>query len=265
MTIVDFEPFVAELANVAGEAILPFFRTALQAQDKNGRGSFDPVTEADRAAETAMRSLILSTFPAHGIVGEEFDDHQPDAEYVWVLDPIDGTKSFISGFPTWGTLVALEHHGVPVYGVMHQPFTREKFFGDNARATWSGRNLHGTEIVHHLRSRACATLADATVMTTSPMLLEPEGRARFEAIAAEARLTRFGGDCYSYCMVAAGHVDLVVESGLKPYDIAALIPIIKGAGGVVTTWTGEDAAGGGSVVAAGDPRLHEAALKVLSA
>ena len=264
MTIVDFEPFVAELADVAGEAILPFFRTALQAQDKNGRGAFDPVTEADRAAENAMRGRILSTFPAHGIVGEEFDDHQPDAEYVWVLDPIDGTKSFISGLPTWGTLVALEHDGVPVYGMMHQPFTREKFFGDNARATWRGRNHHGTEIVHHLRSRPCASLADAVVMTTSPGLLEGDHLARFERVAAGAKLTRFGGDCYSYCMVAAGHVDLVIESGLKPYDIAALIPIIKGAGGVVTSWTGGDAAGGGAVVAAGDPRLHEAALKLLA-
>jgi myo-inositol-1(or 4)-monophosphatase len=264
MTIVDFEPFVAQLATVAGEAILPFFRTALHAQDKGGRNSFDPVTEADRAAETAMRRLILSTFPAHGIVGEEFDDHQPGAEYVWVLDPIDGTKSFISGFPNWGVLVALAHDGVPVYGVMHQPFTREKFFGDNARATWAGRNAHNTEVTHHLRSRPCAALADATVMTTSPLLMEAEQRARFERLASGARLTRFGGDCYSYCMVAAGHVDLVVEADLKPYDIAALIPIVKGAGGVVTTWTGGDAANGGAIVAAGDPRLHEAALKVLA-
>lgn len=264
MTIVDFEPFVAELADIAGEAILPFFRTALQAQDKSGRGAFDPVTEADRAAENAMRGRILSTFPAHGIVGEEFDDHQPDAEYVWVLDPIDGTKSFISGLPTWGTLVALEHHGVPVYGMMHQPFTREKFFGDNARATWWGRNHLGTEIAHHLRSRPCASLADAVVMTTSPALLEGDHLARFESVASQAKLTRFGGDCYSYCMVAAGHVDLVIESGLKPYDIAALIPIVRGAGGVVTSWTGGDAAGGGAVVAAGDPRLHELALKLLA-
>ena len=264
MTAVDLENFVAELATVAGEAILPFFRTALQAQDKGRRGAFDPVTEADRAAESAMRHRILSTFPAHGIVGEEFDDHRPDAEYVWVLDPIDGTKSFISGFPTWGTLVALEHRGVPVYGTMLQPFTRERFFGDNARATWSGLNPLGTRIDHHLRTRACADLADATVMTTSPMLMSEAERTVFERVAAAARLTRYGGDCYSYCMVAAGHVDLVVESGLKPYDIAALIPIIKGAGGVVTTWTGGDAAGGGAVVAAGDPRLHVAALRILA-
>ena len=175
MTAVDFENFVAELATVAGEAIMPFFRTAVRAHDKGVPGSFDPVTEADRAAETAMRHRILTTFPAHGIIGEEFDDHQPEAEYVWVLDPIDGTKSFISGFPTWGTLVALEHHGVPVYGTMHQPFTRERFFGDGARATWSGLNSHGTAISHHLRCRPCASIAEATVMTTSPMLLGDAG------------------------------------------------------------------------------------------
>lgn len=264
MTAVDFENFVAELATVAGEAVLPFFRTAIQAQNKGARGAFDPVTEADRAAETAMRHRILTTFPAHGIVGEEFDDHHPEAEYVWVLDPIDGTKSFISGFPTWGTLVALEHDGVPVYGMMYQPFTREKFFGDNARATWSGLNPHGTEIIHHLRARACESLSDATIMTTSPLLMDRDARAAFDRVASATRLTRFGGDCYSYCMLAAGHVDLVIESDLKPYDIAALIPIVKGAGGVVTTWAGEDAAGGGAVVAAGDPRLHEAALKLLA-
>ena len=264
MTAVDFESFVAELATVAGEAILPFFRTAIHAADKALGGAFDPVTEADRAAETAMRRRILSTFPAHGIVGEEFDDHQPDAEYVWVLDPIDGTKSFISGFPTWGTLVALEHNGVPVYGTMSQPFTRERFFGDGARATWSGLNAHGTAITHHLRTRACDSLSAATVMTTSPRLLDAAGQAAFGRVADAARLCRFGGDCYSYCMVAAGHVDLVIESGLKPYDIAALIPIVQGAGGIVTTWDGGDAFLGGAVIAAGDRRLHSAALALLA-
>ncbi len=263
MTAVDFENFVAELATVAGEAIMPFFRTAVRAHDKGVPGSFDPVTEADRAAETAMRHRILTTFPAHGIIGEEFDDHQPEAEFVWVLDPIDGTKSFISGLPTWGTLVALEHHGVPVYGTMHQPFTRERFFGDGARATWSGLNSHGTAISHHLRCRPCASIAEATVMTTSPMLLDAPERASFNRVADQAKLLRFGGDCYSYCMLAAGHVDLVIESGLKPYDIAALIPIVQGAGGVVTTWNGGEAAGGGAVIAAGDRRIHETAMALL--
>ena len=264
MTAVDFENFVAELAGLAGEAILPFFRTAIHTVDKGTAGAFDPVTEADRAAETAMRRRILNTFPAHGIVGEEFDDHQPDAEYTWVLDPIDGTKSFISGFPTWGVLVALQHNGVPVYGTMAQPFTRERFFGDGVRATWSGLNPLGTAINHNLRARACASLAESTVMTTSPLLMDEASRAAFGRVAAQAKLCRFGGDCYSYCMIAAGHVDLVIETGLKPYDIAALIPIVTGAGGVVTTWDGADAASGGAVVAAGDRRIHQAALALLA-
>ncbi len=263
MTAVDFESFVAELATVAGEAILPFFRTALHAHDKGRPGAFDPVTEADRAAEAAMRHRIRETFPAHGIVGEEFEDHQPDAEYVWVLDPIDGTKSFISGLPTWGTLVALEHSGTPVYGMMHQPFIRERFFGDGARATWSGLNPHGTLITHHLECRPCAALSDATAMTTSPLLFDDAARDAFGRATGAAKLVRFGGDCYAYCMLAAGHVDLVIETGLAPYDIAALIPIVQGAGGVVTTWEGGDAAGGGAILAAGDPRLHEAAMKAL--
>src|SRR3978361_24046 len=130
MTAVDFEAFVADLATVAGEVILPFFRSVLPAANKASSGAFDPVTEADRAPETAMRRMILDTFPAHGIIGEEFEDHQPDADYVWILDPIDGTKSFISGLPLWGTLVGLMHNGRPAYGMMSQPFTRERYSGD---------------------------------------------------------------------------------------------------------------------------------------
>jgi myo-inositol-1(or 4)-monophosphatase len=265
MTAVDIEAFVAELAKASGEAIRPFFRTTLTMRDKSGGGAFDPVTEADRAAETTMRQMIMDTFPAHGIIGEEFPDHQADAEFVWVLDPIDGTKSFVSGFPTWGTLICLEHNGVPAYGLMHQPFIRERFAGDGARASWAGLNAHGTETLHHLRTRPCALLAEAITMTTSPALLSPDERERYAAVEAQARLARYGGDCYIYCMVAAGHVDLVVESGLKPYDVAALIPIVKGAGGVITNWSGDDVSKGGQVIAAGDPRIHEAALKLLNA
>ena len=266
MTAVDIEAFVADLAAASGDAIRPFFRTALAARNKSfGGKEFDPVTEADRAAETTMRQMIMDTFPAHGIIGEEFPDHQPDAEYVWVLDPIDGTKSFISGLPTWGTLICLEHNGQPAYGLMHQPFTRERFAGDGARASWAGLNQHGTEILHHMRTRPCAQLADAITMTTSPGLLSADERERYGRIEAGARLSRYGGDCYSFCMLACGHVDLIVESGLKHYDIAALIPIIKGAGGLVTTWDGGDASKGGRVVAAGDPAVHAAALEILNA
>jgi myo-inositol-1(or 4)-monophosphatase len=267
MTAVDFEKFVERLADVSGEAIMPFFRTALAADDKAHGGVFDPVTEADRAAELAMRRLIETTFPHHGVIGEEFGARGEDAEYVWVLDPIDGTKSFISGFPTWGTLIGLAHRGRPCYGLMHQPFTRERFHGDGASAYWRGpaRNGRTGEERRKLAVRPCARLAQATLMTTSPLLIDDALIERFRSVEREARLSRYGGDCYAYCALAAGQVDLVIETGLNPYDIVALIPIIEGAGGVVTTWDGGDAAKGGAIVAAGDKALHEAAMRLLSA
>jgi histidinol phosphatase-like enzyme (inositol monophosphatase family) len=260
MPLVDFAQFVDELATVSGDAILPFFRSALAATDKARGGVFDPVTEADRAGEAAMRQLIRRAFPHHGIVGEEFGPERAEAEYVWVLDPIDGTRAFIAGLPTWGTLIGLTRHGAPAYGLMHQPFTAERFFGDGGSAGYRSR---GGE--RRLRVRHCGALKDATVMTTSPRLFEGAALAAYDRVEREARLARYGCDCYAYCMVAAGHVDLVIEAGLKPYDIAALIPIVEGAGGIVTDWEGRPAGGGGSVVAAGDRRVHEAALRLLAA
>jgi myo-inositol-1(or 4)-monophosphatase len=206
-----------------------------------------------------MRRMIKASFPQHGIVGEEFGNQNEDAEYVWMLDPIDGTKSFIAGFPIWGTLIALLHRGMPVYGMMHQPYIGERFSGDNRSASYQGPS-NGRK----LAVRRCASLKEATSFTTSPLLMNADDRAAFGKVEAEVRLTRYGGDCYSYCMLAAGHLDLVIETELKPYDIAALIPIITGAGGVITTWEGEPAQGGGRVVAAGDPRVHEAALTLLN-
>ncbi|MET4797311.1 histidinol phosphatase-like enzyme (inositol monophosphatase family) [Bradyrhizobium japonicum] len=155
-----------------------------------------------------------------------------------MLDPIDGTKSFIGGFPIWGTLIALLHKGAPVYGMMHQPFIGERFSGDNGSATYKGPSGE-----RRLQVRRCASLSEATSYTTSPLLMNERDRAIFSRIEQGARLSRYGGDCYSYCMLAAGHVDLVVETELKPYDIAALIPIVTGAGGVVTTWEGKPAQG----------------------
>jgi myo-inositol-1(or 4)-monophosphatase len=267
MTAVDFAKFVEHLADVSGEAIRPFFRTALATDDKAHGGAFDPVTEADRAAELAMRRLIRATFPNHGVIGEEFGDSDADAEYVWVLDPIDGTKSFICGFPTWGTLIGLMHRGRPCYGLMNQPFSRERFLGDGAAAFWRGpsRTDAGREEQRRLVARPCPTLGQATLMTTSPQLIDPQLRDRFERVESRVRLSRYGGDCYAYCALAAGHVDLVIETGLKPYDIIPLIPIIEGAGGVVTTWSGESACAGGAIVAAGDRTLHTLAREVLLA
>jgi myo-inositol-1(or 4)-monophosphatase len=258
MTAVDFTKFVDELASVAGEAILPFFRTTLTIDDKSRGTGFDPVTAADRAAEAAMRTLIRETFPAHGIIGEEYGSERADAEYVWLLDPIDGTKSFICGMPAWGTLIGLMRLGQPVFGMMHQPFTRERFTGDGATAHYRGPA--GDRL---LRSRRCRDIGDAILQTTSPRLMNETDRAAFERVENNVRLSRYGGDCYAYCMLAAGFVDLVIETELKPHDVAALIPIIEGAGGIITTWENAPAAGGGRIVAAGDSWVHAVAMDML--
>ncbi len=270
MSAVDFAAFVDRLAQVSGEVILPFFRSAIGADDKSHGGVFDPVTEADRGAEAAMRRLISQMFPAHGVIGEEYGLDRPDAEYVWVLDPIDGTKSFISGMPTWGTLIGLMHHGRPVYGMMAQPFTRERFTGDGKRAKLralapSRGDSPPTEwTTRTLRTRACASLREATVSTTSPALIrDPADIEAFRRVETKTRLSRYGGDCYAYCALAAGFVDLVIETGLKTHDIVALVPIVEGAGGVVTTWDGEEASKGGRIVAAGDRRVHDEAIGLL--
>jgi myo-inositol-1(or 4)-monophosphatase len=258
MTAIDFTAFVDELASVSGETILPFFRTMLGIENKGGPGNFDPVTAADQAAETAMRTLIRRAFPDHGIIGEEFGQERADAEYVWVLDPIDGTKSFISGMPTWGTLIALMRSGEPVFGLMNQPFTQERFIGDGGKAYYRGPA--GTR---DLRVRPCAGPSEAVLFTTSPLLMNERDREIFNRVERVVRLSRYGGDCYAYCMLAAGHVDLVIETELKPYDVLPLLPIIVGAGGMITTWEGSAPHGGGRIVAACDERVHAAALKLL--
>ena len=259
MTAVDFAAFVDRLADTAGEAILPFFRTSLSIEDKSGGARFDPVTAADRAAEQAMRELIRRTFPEHGIIGEEFGAEGTDAEYVWVLDPIDGTKSFIAGMPAWGTLIALTRFGEPVYGMMHQPFTRERFTGDGGAARY-----RGPAGSRDLRVRPCEDLAEALLFTTSPLLMNEADRACFARVEDAVRLSRYGGDCYAYCMLAAGHIDLVIETELKAHDVVPLIPIVTGAGGVITTWDGAGAERGGRVVVAGDARVHAAAMALLN-
>ena len=257
MTAIDFTSFVDRLASASGDTILPFFRTAL-AIDNKKTGGFDPVTAADRAAEDAMRALIRKNFPEHGILGEEYGTERADAEYVWVLDPIDGTKTFISGMVAWGTLIGLMRFGEPVYGMMHQPFIRERFTGDSGAAHYRGpagdRDLH----VRH-----CSGLKDAVLFTTSPLLMQPADRAMFQTVENVVKLSRYGGDCYAYCMLAAGQIDLVIETEIKPHDIVPLIPIILGAGGIITTWEGGPAQSGGRIVAAGDKRVHAAALEML--
>lgn len=260
MTAVDFSAFVDDLATLSGAAILPFFRSSLSATDKSEGGLFDPVTEADRASEVVMRKRIRETFPHHGIIGEEFGTENADAEFVWVLDPIDGTKAFISGLPLWGTLIGLTRNGSAAYGMMNQPFTKERFFGDGGKAM-----LKSPQGERPLKTRSCASLKDATLSCTSVTMFDKKQRAAFERVEAQARLTRFGYDCYAYCMVAAGFIDVVIEANLKPYDVVALIPIIEGAGGMITTWDGKPATHGGQIIATGDKRIHAEAMALLNA
>ena len=259
MRPVDLVDFLDHLAQASGEAILPFFRSHLAVSDKAGKGAFDPVTEADRAAELVIRREIKAHFPSHGILGEEFGSDATDAEFVWVVDPIDGTRAFICGLPVWGTLIGLKRNNTPVLGLMHQPYTREMFFGDGAKA-W----LKGPQGERKLMTRRTTDLAEATLMTTTPALFTGAKRAAYDRVETQVKLARYGTDCYAYAMLAAGNVDLVIETGLQPYDIVALIPVIEGAGGVITNWAGEPATEGGDVVAAANRQLHEKALRSLA-
>jgi len=248
------------LADVSAEAILRQFRKRLTVENKAGKGSFDPVTAADRAAERAIRKHLKEALPAHGIVGEEYGTIAGDGRHSWVIDPIDGTRGFITGLPTWGTLVGLLDNGEPLLGLMNQPYVRERFW--SARKASYMRDPEGN--VSRIKSRACGRIGDAILSATSPELFSRADAEAYNRVRSAVRSVRFGADCYAYCMVAAGHIDLVVECGLQPYDVVALIPLIERAGGVMTTWDGKPATDGGRIVAAGDPRLHAQALRLLS-
>ncbi len=250
-----------DLADRSGAVIRPQFRKSIAVANKASADAFDPVTKADQGAERAISRLIRQRAPDHGIVGEEFGSERTDSSFQWVIDPIDGTRSFITGTPMWGTLIGLLHEGTPVLGMMDQPFTRERYW--SAEKASYLREDSGKP--RKLRTRACPQLADALMMTTSPDLFErgaeEEGFAR---VKRGVRMTRYGGDCYAYCLLAAGFVDLVVEAGLKSYDVVALIPIVERAGGRITTWDGRPATAGGRIVASGDPALHTRVLKLLN-
>ena len=251
--------FARLAARDAGQQALRWFRTPMQVDDKGGEGVFDPVTEADRACERALRAAIGAAWPEHGLYGEEFG-HQPGNGLTWVIDPIDGTRGFAAGMLHWGLLLALFDGQRPIIGVLRQPFVDETFWGDGERA---GYERAGRQ--RPLAVRTCPDLGSATLATTSPDRFEPGAEAAgFGALAAQVRMTRYGGDCYHFAMLAMGHLDLAVESGLNAYDIQALIPLIEGAGGRVTAWDGGDAAMGGRVLASGDSALHAKALELLN-
>jgi len=250
----EFLELAAELADAAGAAIRPHFRTRLTVDDK---ADLSPVTVADRGAEAAMRRLIGARFPGHGIIGEEYGRERDDAEFVWVLDPIDGTKSFISGVPLFGTLIALAQRGRPILGIIDQPISRERWVGAEGRET----THNGTPI----RCRECPTIAAATVFATTPDMFKGPDAAAFARAAGAAKLVRFGADCYAYGLVALGFADLVIEASLNAYDFGPMGPIVEGAGGIVTDWRGAPLglASDGRVVIAGDARAHSQALALL--
>ena len=250
-----------ELADRAAASTMPHFRVPIPVDNKDGEGGFDPVTAADRAAEVAIAAHLAVAWPDHGLEGEEFGITQPDARFRWVVDPIDGTRAFITGSPMWGTLIGLLDGARPIAGLMDQPFTGERFWSDGARS-FASRNA-STPVP--MQTRPCASLGSAVLMTTDPLLFPPGAeRVAFENLRAKVQLTRYGGDCYAYALLASGFVDIIVESGLKPYDIVALIPIVEAAGGKVTEWNGGSAARGGRIVATGDPRLHDSVLEQLN-
>jgi histidinol phosphatase-like enzyme (inositol monophosphatase family) len=253
--------FAHQLADISGTIIRPYFRKPLAVANKGQKGSFDPVTKADRAAERAIRHTIKKRWPAHGLIGEELGSAGENRRFRWVVDPIDGTRAFIMGSPLWGTLIGLLDEEEPVLGLMDQPFTGERF--------WSGvTGAHmrtGPDKSRRIKTRPCASLSEATLTTTHPELFAKGREAQaFARLSERVRMTRYGGDCYGYCLLAAGFVDLVVEAGLKAHDVVALIPIIERAGGRITTWEGAPATAGGAIIAAGDRRLHEEALAALA-
>nr|WP_306268269.1 histidinol-phosphatase [Pararhizobium sp. IMCC3301] len=263
---------IFEMAGLAADAILPHFRTPLEVENKLAQGqaeadgAFDPVTIADKNAEAALRRLINQRFPGHGILGEEYGAENLQAEYVWVLDPIDGTRSFVSGLPLWGTLIALCHQGRPVLGAMIQPFLAEIYVGAGQKAWFASTS--GAHPLRSLKARQDGRLNDATLFTTDPGFFTEAERLRYDTLEQRCRIRRFGLDCYGYAMVSAGFGDLTVEAGLQIYDIAALIPLIEAAGGVVTNWQGKPVEGLEQhsrlqILASANSQLHNEALAIL--
>lgn len=249
--------FMHNLADAAAVETLPRFRNGTAITNKL-EGGFDPVTEADRAAEAAIRDRIKDRFPDHGIMGEEYGSEGLDREYVWVIDPIDGTRAFISGLPVWGTLIGLYRNGRACLGLMDQPFTGERYTADGGGAYYRGPGYPGK-----ISARACAGLSEATLFTTSPHLFTGERERAYRSVEERVNLFRYGCDCYAFALVASGNADLVIESDLKTYDIGGLIAILESAGAVVTNWQGGRPEQGGDILAAGSRQVHQEALALL--
>jgi myo-inositol-1(or 4)-monophosphatase len=254
--------FAHRLADAAGAVIRPYFRLPLDIVDKGAaKGSiFDPVTAADREAERAIRAIIDRERPEDGILGEEFGEKPGTSGRRWVLDPVDGTRAFINGRHEWGSLIALEEEGRPVLGIIDQPVLGERFAGVNGTAA-----LHARSETRPLKVRECASLSDAILCCTHPYAyFEADERAAFRRVSSAVKMSRFGGDCYIFGLLAMGFCDVIVESHFHRWDVAALIPVVEGAGGIITDWKGGDPSAGGQCVASGDARVHGEVLKLLA-
>jgi histidinol phosphatase-like enzyme (inositol monophosphatase family) len=258
--LAELDAFLVELNRAAAGAILPLFRADHGLVDKGGAKGFDPVTEADKGAERAIRQLIAERYPEHGVIGEEYGEDRPDAEWVWVLDPVDGTRAFIAGLPLWCTLIGLRHEGRPVLGSIGQSYLGELYIGHAG-----GSRLMSRGTSRPLKVRPCPRLTDAIIATTDPeMCFTGAELGAWTQVRAAARLARLGCDAYAYAMVAAGTMDMVIEAGLQSWDIEAAIPVIEGAGGLVTDWRGQPVGDhGGQIAIAGDRVCLEEALVAL--
>ena len=253
--------FANRLADTSGAVIRPLFRQRIDVAHKQGVHDFDPVTEADKGAERAIRDLLAGERPEDGILGEEYGEQKGTSGYRWILDPVDGTRAFITGRHEWGSLIALEQGGKPVLGILDQPVLGERFTGVNGAAYLSQGGKS-----QRLEVRACAALSDAVLCATDPgAYFTKEQLAAFLRVDRGVKMTRYGGDCYLFAALALGFVDIVIEANFQAWDVAALIPLVEGAGGIITDWNGGSAQSGKSILATGDRRIHDAALALLKA
>ncbi len=263
---------ILETAHLAADAAsvptMANFRRSIAVENKEAPGSFDPVTIADRQAEHAIKEVVMGEFPEHGFFGEETEQQLKDNQPLWVVDPIDGTRAYITGMPLWGTLIAVYDGADVVLGLLEQPFMQERFVG--TAFSDGNTNKPNAQLItptgnKQLLTRSSTPINQAILQTTSPdFFVQEKHREAFERVESAVSMVRFGGDCYCYALLAMGFVDVVIETGLQPYDIAALVPIVEGAGGVITDWDGESAASGGSVVACGSRQMHDQVLALLS-
>lgn len=255
----DIIATAASLADAARRITLAYFRSDNLSAENKETDRFDPVTVADRACETAMREVLAARRPKDGVLGEEFGPTEGSSGLTWVLDPIDGTRSYLAGAPTWGVLISVRDAVGPIYGLIDQPFIGERFTGGFGRAETSGPM--GQRI---LKTRAPRALSEAILFSTFPEIGTPAEGAAFRRVAAQAKLTRYGTDCYAYALIALGQIDLVIEAGLQAYDVQAPMAVIAAAGGIVTNWQGGPCAEGGQILAAANRDIHAAALALLN-